>query len=270
MISLTTTQLKAFAETLDAAASERREVIRLTAETPTLSLTDAYAIQDHVVDARLQRGQKIIGYKMGLTSRAKMRQMNVHSPIFGALTSDMLITPSERPTFIVSEWIHPKIEPEVGFILGQNLSGDVTPEQAYAAVESVFPAMEIIDSRYKDFKFELPDVIADNCSSAALVIARDKTPRSNVSFEALGNLGMIFTVRGAPAFASSSALFGHPAASLAELSRLLSLTGRGLKAGMVILAGAATEAVRIEAGDEMTCEVQDLGKVSLWANEQRS
>jgi 2-oxo-3-hexenedioate decarboxylase len=253
---------KRFAGRLDQAATQHLEVDRLTLEVPELSLIDAYRIQDHVVAKRVARGHTVIGYKMGLTSRAKMKQMNVHSPIFGALTSDMLITQIEMP-----HWIHPKIEPEVAFILKSDLVGAVTPQAAYAAVESVFPAMELIDSRYRDFKFQLPDVIADNCSSAGIVIPppEARTPAGKISFEALGNLGMIFSSApsGSEAYASSSAIFGHPAASLAELSRLLGESGRHLKAGMLILAGGATEAVMIEPDKTYSCEIQGLGKTSI-------
>jgi 2-oxo-3-hexenedioate decarboxylase len=250
---------------------EAREIERLTSlETPhgarELTIEQAYEVQAEVLRILESRGDRVIGWKMGLTSQAKMKQMGVHSPIFGALTERMQIRSGDRIALQsgIPPRIHPKIEPEIGFIIGKPLSGEPTLEEAWAACSGVFAAMEIIDSRYRNFEFTLPDVIADNCSGAGFVMGEIHTPRKELD---LGNLGMVLDVDGAPVqFGSSSAIFNHPAASLAELVKLLGRSGRGgLTPGMIVLAGASTAAIPLLPGKCVTASVQDLGSVTVYA-----
>ena len=133
-----------------------------------LTAPEAYAVQKASLAHRATRGEKRIGMKMGFTSRAKMIQMSVSDLIWGRLTDKMLV--EEGGSVSMDRFIHPRVEPEVAFLIGKPLSGTVSMLQAQAAVEAVAPAMEIIDSRYRDFKFSLGDVIADNASSSGLVI----------------------------------------------------------------------------------------------------
>jgi 2-oxo-3-hexenedioate decarboxylase len=196
---------------------------------------------------------------MGLTSKAKMKQMGVHNPIYGVITEKMKL--ASGSSFGFQGRIHPKIEPEIAFLIGKDLHGKVSTEEALAACSGVCAAMEIIDSRYRNFNFTLPDVIADNCSSSAFVLGETIRKPSEID---LGNLGMILEVNGKPAqFGSSSAIYGHPAASLAELCAMLAEQDQSLKAGDIVLAGAATAAIAFEAGQEVRTLVQDLGSVSL-------
>lgn len=250
-----------FALKLDQAFLEARDLERLTAAAPALSIDEAYCVQDELVKLRLSRGEKVIGLKMGLTSRAKMKQMGVEAPIYGVLTDKMKIAAGAR--FPLKGSIHARIEPEVAFLIRRELKGPVSRDEALAACSGVAPAMEIIDSRYKDFKFELPDVIADNCSSYAFVLGDTVRDPREVD---LGNLGMILEVDGKPVqFGSSAAILDHPLESLRELCRMLAGRGLALPSGSIVLAGAATAAVPLTAGSRVRTSVQDLGSVEIQA-----
>jgi 2-oxo-3-hexenedioate decarboxylase len=252
------------AQSLAAAYFEAREIDRLTLQHP-ISIDEAYALQSQVMDLLYARGEKKVGYKMGLTSRAKMKQMGVDSPIYGVLTDRMQLENGARISMTSpKKLIHPKIEPELAFFISKDIhdpDGKITAAQALEAVSGVCPALEIIDSRYKNFNFTLPDVVADNCSGSFFILGKTVKPPSALD---LGNLGMILEVDGKPTqFGSSSAILGHPAESLAELCRMLGRRGAGLKAGQIVLAGAATQAIPMEADTTIRVSVQDLGDASV-------
>jgi 2-oxo-3-hexenedioate decarboxylase len=246
------------AEILDSAFLEARDIERLTASYP-LTVEKAYQVQDEVVARRVARGERVVGLKMGLTSRAKMKQMGVDAPIYGVLTDRMRIEPG--PEFSLEGSIHARIEPEIAFVMGRELRGEVTAEEALRACAGVAAAVEIIDSRYRDFKFELPDVIADNTSAYAFALGDVMTHPERLD---LGNLGMILEVDGkAVQFGSSAAILDHPIESLRELSRMLGARGRSIPAGSIVLAGSATQAVALTPGSRVRALVQDLGTVSI-------
>ena len=229
------TDLAALAETVDSAALHAREIPQL-ADTVTLGVDDAYAVQSLSVQRRLARGERPVGYKMGLTSRAKMQQVGVGEVIWGRLTDAMRVEEGGRIS--LSRYVHPRVEPEIAFLMQAPLSGDVSNAEALAAVGAVAPAREIIDSRYKDFKFSLPDVIADNSSSSGFVLGNWHAP--TVDF---GNLGIILEVDGRPVqIGSSAAILGHPIRSLVAAARLIAKGGGRIEAGTIVLAGGATAA----------------------------
>ena len=157
------------ADLLIACEEDRVDREPLTDVWPELDLQTAYAIQDEVLARKVAPGEKVIGVKLGLTSRAKQQRMNVHAPLTGWLT-DAMVMPAGVPV-PQPELIHPRAEPELVFVLGAPLEGPgVTSATAMAAVDMVYGGLEIIDSRYRDFRFTLPDVVADNASSAKFVI----------------------------------------------------------------------------------------------------
>ena len=214
-----------FSKTVTDAYFEAYEIDKLTDQSP-LTLPQAYEIQENALKILYARGDRRVGFKMGLTSKAKMKQMGVDTPIYGAITEKMRIL--SGTAFSLKGRIHPKIEPEIAFLIGRELRGPVSAKEALAACSGVCAAMEIIDSRYKNFNFTLPDVIADNCSSSAFVLGETLKKPSEVD---LGNLGMLMEVDGRPhQFGSSSAIYGHPAESLAELVTMLCQRDQGLKA----------------------------------------
>lgn len=264
-MALEVAKVQQWAQTLDRHVREGRELKRITHTVPGLTIQDGYRIQAAGIQLRLGRGEKIIGYKMGLTSQAKMKQMGVDSPISGVLTDVMRI--DDGSTYSLSDPklrpIHPKIEPEIAFITARELKGRVSADEALAACEGVCAAMEIIDSRYLNFEFQLPDVLADNTSANAFVLGRTIKKPSELG-EALGNLGMVLEANGQPVlFGSSAAIYGHPAASLAALVEILSARGESLPAGSIVLAGGATAAIPLERGQTVRTAVQDLSDVSI-------
>jgi 2-oxo-3-hexenedioate decarboxylase len=217
----------------------------------------AYAIQAASIKRRLGRGERRIGMKMGLTSRAKMEQMGVQDMIWGRLTDKMLV--EEGGPIALSNYIHPRVEPEIAFLIGTRLEGTVTMAQAQSAIQAVAPAMEIIDSRYENFKFTLTDVVADNASSSGLVIGAWLSRDSDIS-----NLGMLLSIDGEPVqIGSSAAILGHPLRSLVAAARLVASAGECLAPGDIVLAGAATSAEALRAGSHVRIEVQKLGSADF-------
>jgi 2-oxo-3-hexenedioate decarboxylase len=241
-----------FAELLDEAARTSKEVPQIDPD-GKLSLADAYAIQSASIQRRLMRGEHRVGVKMGFTSRSKMIQMGIDDVIWGRLTSGMQI--EEGTPIEFSRFVHPRVEPELAFVLKKSLAGDVTAVEALAAVEAIAPALEIIDSRYQNFKFSLPDVIADNASSSGFVIGAWCDPRQD-----FGNLGMTLSVDGhVKQVGSTAAILGHPLRSLVAAARLSAAAGEPLQAGWVVMAGGATPAEWIKPGQYLSVEIERLG-----------
>jgi 2-oxo-3-hexenedioate decarboxylase len=248
------------ARVLDRARLEAQSLPPLTRSQPDLTLQDAYAIQAEGIRLRTARGERVIGLKLGLTSEAKRQQMNLDAPVYGVLTQQMQVPAGGA--FRMQGLIHPKIEPEVAFRTSRELRGRISREEALEACASVFAAMEILDSRYLDFKyFSLPDVVADNSSSSLFVLGTQERPPREL---ALAELGMTMAVNGtAVQSARSSAISGDPLLSVVQLCELLEKRGEALPAGSVVLAGAATAAHMLQPGDEVHLTVEGLGSVSV-------
>jgi len=245
-------KIEALAQRLDDAASLAREVPQIDPEN-RLSLEDAYAIQRTSIGLRVGRGERRVGVKMGFTSRAKMIQMGLSDVIWGRLTDRM--QEEEGGTVDFARFVHPRVEPELAFILKKPLAGHVTGPEALAAVEAIAPALEIIDSRYKDFKFTLPEVVADNASSSGFVVGPWCDPRTDFS-----NLGLVLAIDGRPVqVGSTAALLGHPLRSLVAAARLSAAAGEPLQPGWIVLAGGATPAEWIRPGQYVSVEMQHLG-----------
>lgn len=249
-----------FARTLDDAARTGRTTGLLTADAPDLSLEDAYRVQRAVIARRLARGESVIGVKMGFTSRAKMAQMGVDDVIWGLLTDTMRV--EDGATLDTAGLIHPRIEPEIAFLVGEPLSGRVGPAEAARAAAGIAVAYEVIDSRYADFRFTLPDVVADNASACAFGVG----PWHDPATVAAGNLGLVMEVDGrTAATGSSAAILGDPLRSLAAAARLADAAGSPLRPGDIVLAGAATAAVPLAAGAHVRVVAAGLGRVEVTA-----
>ncbi len=244
-----------FAEVVDEAARTATAIPQFTESGP-LGVEDAYAVQALSMERRFARGEKLAGVKMGLTSRAKMIQVGVNEVIWGRLTDAMRL--EEGGALSKKRYVHPRIEPELAFLMKRELCGTVSPAEALAAVEAIAPAMEIIDSRYRDFKFALPDVIADNSSSSGFVVGPWGRPDQDFS-----NLGIVVEVNGRVVqIGSTAAILGHPLRSLVAAARAAASIG-GLKPGWIVLAGGATAAHPLSVGESVRTSVQNLGSVSI-------
>ncbi|MEZ5116497.1 MAG: fumarylacetoacetate hydrolase family protein [Candidatus Nanopelagicales bacterium] len=247
-------------QTLVAAARDRRGIAPITDAVPGLDVPTAYGIQDSVVAARVADGAVVVGAKLGLTSVAKQRQMNVDEPLYGWLTDDMQIDTGEA--LVCDRFIQPRVEPEIAFLLGRDLAGpQVNAAQVLAATSAVFPAVDVLDSRFSGYKFTLTDVVADNSSSAGFTLGGQATEPAGIDLRLVGctlehNGRLVATAAGA-------AVMGHPAAAVAWLVRRLATRGRGLSAGMVVMAGALTEAVAVAPGDTVVARFDRLGTVEF-------
>ncbi|MCD2137594.1 2-keto-4-pentenoate hydratase [Salinicoccus halitifaciens] len=244
------------------AEEEKEEIIKITeALRPELNIDEAYMVQEELIRKKMEKGQKVIGPKMGITSEAKMKQMNVDNPIYGYVF-DYMVT-EDGGAVSAGNFIHPKVEPEIAFILSEDLQGPgITVDDVLEATEFILPALEIIDSRYENFNFTLPDVIADNTSAAGAVYGTDLTKPEDVD---LDTVEVTLVINGEVQDAGTgAAILGHPANSIARLANMLGEKGRKVSAGERILAGAVTQAIPIKPGDHVVAKYGgEMGEVSF-------
>jgi 2-keto-4-pentenoate hydratase len=230
-----------------------------------LDVDDAYAIQVGQVEAWRADGAVVKGHKVGLTSPVMQRQLGVDQPDVGYLTDRMFhldAQPIDPAGFVA-----PKVEPEIAFVLGRPLSGPgATVAEAIAAVEFVTPALEIIDSRIRDWKITLVDTIADNASSGGVVLAGTATPLSHLDLRLVGGL---LQVNGeVVGTGAGGAVLGSPLNALVWLANTLGARGVTLQPGHVVLPGSITAAVPVAAGDVATATFAGLGSVTARFSEE--
>ena len=250
----------ACADLLDGAVRDNAAIARLTASHPSLTLADGYAIQGELAARRVARGERIVGAKLGLTSRAKQAQMQVDEPVYGQLFSRGP-HPANEP-FVVGSLIHPRVEPEIVFVVGERLAGPgVTAGDVIAATRYVCAGLEIIDSRYRDFSFTAADVVADNTSEARIVMGPVMVAPAGLD---LALVGLLLEVDGEQvATASGAATVGHPAEAVAMLANWLGGRGRAIEAGWCVFSGGLTAAVPLSAGTHVTATFGHLGSVTV-------
>ncbi len=257
------TDLRALAVRLDDATREARAVPQLSATTP-LTLDDAYAVQREGIALRVAREEVVVGVKLGFTSKAKAAQMGVFEVIVGALTDAGWI--EDGGTVDPARFIHPRIEPEVAF----RLLVDVDPQDPRAVLSpehlDVAPALELIDSRYRDFRFTLEDVVADNTSAAGFVVGPWRPLGDALRALDVGNLAVVLEVDGAIVdTGSTAAILGDPLRALLAVVTMARRHGLALPAGSIILAGAATPAIPLptQAGVAVEARVAGLGSATV-------
>ena len=222
MTTLTKEQVAQLAEHLENAELQAYEVTKITDDYPEMDYQDAFDIQWEIRRRKEARGNKIVGMKMGLTSWAKMSQMGVEHPCYGFL-ADYFSVP-EGAAIKHDELIHPKIEAELAFVTKADLRGPGCHiGDVLAATDFVMPAIEVIDSRYKDFKFDLKSVIADNSSSSRFITGGCAKSVTELD---LKTLGVVMEINGKVVqTGAGAAVLGHPAASVAMLANMLAERG---------------------------------------------
>jgi len=250
----------ALAKHLFEANRARSLVPRLTDDHAELTLEQGYEIQLALRDLHVAEGAQLAGAKLGLTSRAKQTQMGVDTVVHGFLTDAMRLDAGEP--LEVASLGQARAEPEIAFVIGRELSGPrCSATEVLAATDAICPALEVLDSRYPDYKFTLPDVVADNTSAGRFVLGGTLTRPAGLD---LRLVGCVFERNGALAgTAAGAASLGHPAAAVAALVRELARRGEGLAPGAVVMSGGLTEAIPLSAGDVATARFDRLGSVEL-------
>lgn len=236
------------------------EIKPFTSRDNKLTVEDAYHIQLEIVKKKVEQGKTVIGKKIGLTSKAMQEMLNVDEPDYGHLFDDMKVNNGD--TINIKSMIAPKVEAEIGFMLKEDLTGpNITFLDVVMATEYIVPTLEIIDSRIEDWKIKLIDTVADNGSSAKVVIGDQVKKLEEIN---LRTNGMILKKNNEIiATGSGSAALGHPAQAIAWLANKLAEFDISLKKGELILPGALSSAVAITSGDEIVADFGPLGTVNV-------
>lgn len=259
-ITLSPQEIALLAERVEIAQTTATAIPKLTNEFPNMTMMDGYAVQSALRRSYLSKGHKLVGWKAGLTSKAKMEQMGVNEPSIGFLTDKMVR--HENSQISVSDMVHPRVECEIAFVMKADLRGpNCTKEDVLAATDFILPAVEIIDSRFSGFKFDLESVVADNGSSARFVGGGRSRYADDVDLE---TIGAVIEINGEIVqMGASAAVLGHPAEAIAMLVNILADIGEELPAGSFVMSGGITAAVAVNAGDHVLARFQDLGSVSM-------
>ena len=249
---MNTTEL---ATRLQKAVAERTAIDSLNAEFPDLDLDAGYAVQRVLRDA----AGPLVGWKLGVTSRAKQAQVGVSSPVYGFLPGSGALDIGEP--LDTSQLIQPRCEPEIVFVLGRDLAGPhVGAADVIAASSGVAVGIEVLDSRYRDYKFTMADVVADNTSASRFVVGAP-VPLDGIDLRVVG---VVLEHNGeVVATASGAASLGHPAAAVAWMVRRMAADGEGLRAGDVVLSGGLTAAVPVVPGDVVVASIDRIGSLEL-------
>ena len=252
--------VRRLADALHEAEVSRSPIQPLTRENPDLTVEEAYRIQQLNIDRRLRAGERIIGHKIGLTARPMQIKFGVDVPDYGHLLDTMWLDVGEPLN--MSELIDPQIEVEPAFVLGADLpASGVTIADVIAATEYISVCFEVIDSRIVDWSILLQDTVADNGSSARVVLGADRHRPQDLQ---LDDMQTELEVDGRVVeTGNTSAILGHPAEGVAWLANAVGRFGVVLKAGHVVLPGTCTRCRRINGHREVLGRIQGLGEVRL-------
>lgn len=230
-----------------------------TQQLPWLTIDDAYAVQQLQIDARVSDGAVVRGYKIGLTSKAMQQQFGIDQPDFGHLLDGSFL-PEDR-LIPIANYIQPKIEPEIAFVLGSPLAGPgVTVADARRAVDHVRASLELIDSRVADWHITLVDTVADNASSAGVILGASQI---KLGARDLAGVGCRFYIdQQLVAEGDGAAVMGDPVNALVWLANELGARGVSFQPGDVILPGAMTASLPVSAGSVVRAQFDGLGQVT--------
>ncbi|WP_028602353.1 2-oxopent-4-enoate hydratase [Ottowia thiooxydans] len=253
-------KIQGWGDTLYDAFINSRPIEPLTDSEPGITIEDAYQIQLRMIQRRIERGETVVGKKIGVTSQVVMQMLGVNQPDFGQMLSGMVF--NEGEPIQVGGLIAPKAEAEVAFLLKRDLTGPgVTAADVLRATECVMPCFEIVDSRIKDWKIKIQDTVADNASCGVLTLGGQRRSPRDLD---LALAGMVLEKNGELVSTSTGAsVQGSPVNAVAWLANTLGRLGIGLKAGEIILSGSQSPLVPVKAGDSLYCSVGGLGSTSV-------
>ena len=246
------TDPRTMAAALLVAARDRTPIRPFTKQNPFLSTAVGYATQELVVGDK-----RVVGIKLGMTSKVKRDALGIREPVYGRITEDMLVPPGQPIT--VAELIHPRAEPELALVVARPIAPGADLATVLAAIDAVHPAIEVADSRYAE-PFRLVDSVADNAGAARVVLGAPRKPAELVDLHVLG---CVFGFPGGFDTAAGGAAMGHPAAALAWLAGALAARGDRIEPGTVVLTGGLTAAVPLRVGERLTAEFDGLGPVEV-------
>ena len=272
---LDTTQRTTAAELLWAAERDLTPIDPLTETFPGIDAVDAYEIQLINIRRKIAAGARVRGHKVGLSSPVMQQMMGVDEPDYGHLLDSMVLSGGDVP-IPADRYCYPRIEVEIGYILGTALPGaDCTEEDVLAATEYIVPSLELIDSRITNWQIKLPDTIADNASSAGVILGEARRTPAELA-EAGVDIANIDAVlyAGGPASpkdtevarGNTSAVLGNPTWCVAWLARTVASFGVKLEAGHLIIPGSCTRAIDARAGTTFRAEFAGLGTVTAEFN----
>lgn len=259
-MTLTDDQAREYARRLYQARRTREPIAPFTDAEPGLGMEDGYAIQQHLAALLIADGERVCGYKLGLTSAPMQKLLGVDSPDFGPVfASTVYRDGAELP---VDRFIAPRMEGEIGVILDRDLSGpDCTPADALQATRGLVAALEIVDSRIVDWRIKLADTVADLASNGAIALSSVVVPIDGFDPRLVG---MVFSRNGeVVASGAGAAAMGDPLAAVAWLANTLAPMGVTLPAGSVIMTGALHAMVPVSPGDVFRAEFDRLGPITI-------
>lgn len=242
------------------ALQNRNTLAPLTSRHPDITITDAYQIQQRMMARRLAAGERVIGKKIGVTSKAVMNMLGVYQPDFGWLTDGMVY--NEGEAIPANTLIQPKAEGEIAFMLKKTLKGPgITAADVLAATDGVMACFEIVDSRIQDWKIKIQDTVADNASCGVFVLGDRLVDPRDVD---LATCGMVLEKNGEiVATGAGAAALNHPANAVAWLANTLGAHGIALEAGEVVLSGSLGIMVPVTAGDNLRVTIGGIGGCSV-------
>ncbi|MBV1790484.1 2-oxo-hepta-3-ene-1,7-dioic acid hydratase [Marinobacterium sp. D7] len=263
---LTQEQIKTAAERLYQAEVERKQIPALTLQHPEMTMDDAYAIQKAWVDRKIDDGRSVIGYKVGLTSRAMQMAVNIDQPDYGVLLNDMLF--EDGATLKASDFLDPRIEVELAFILNKPLFGEnVSIFDVYNATDYVIPSLELIAARCMrtdpetGYTRKVYDTISDNAANAGIILGGRPIKPTEMDLRWAG--AALYLNGQIEETGLASGVLGHPAKGISWVCKRFAPHGVGLEPGQIILAGSFTRPVPVKAGDTIHADFGPLGGIGL-------
>ena len=250
---------KKAADILMMAAKERKQAVQLSKTWPDITMEDAYAISTEVARRRIAAGAKLLGHKVGLTSKAMQRSSQIDEPDYGHLLDDMMIPDGARVPH--ENYCRPRVEIELAFIMGDTLKGPgVTLPDVLRATEYVVPAIEIVDARVQDPR-KIFDTIADNGAAAGIVIGGRPIGPMDVDLRWVS--GIMYCNSEIEETGVAAGVLGHPALGVAWLANKLGQHGVALEPGHLVLAGSFTRVVFAKKGDTLHADFGELGGIAV-------
>lgn len=264
---LTEDQINLAADKLYSAEKNRQQIEPLTLTHPDMTMDDAYAVQSQWVDRKVtQDGRNVVGYKIGLTSRAMQRVMKIDTPDYGVLLDDMVFPNNSE--IRAADFLDPQIEVELAFVLKERLFGaDVTPEQVMAATDYVIPAFELIAARSfrvhpeTGYTRTVCDTIADNAANAGIIMGGRKVAPDDVDLRWCG--AIVKRNQTIEQTGLAAAVLDHPANGICWIAKRFAQHGIGLEPGQILLSGSFTAPVKVQAGDVVSAEYGSLGDLKV-------